>query len=504
MNKTSYVILVIDDELVGPTSRRSRYEAVFAGDDTFRLEYLENRTDLNTIKSRHADAYLIDMFLENWGGLTASKVMETYISMAPKPAPIFLVSAQWGKDSRVMEELKQVTELGETSRQGSKVKHFFTWDEFAVSSANDISPQVADRTRCKLQTELDYWHGRSYTPIADGDKLRILHISDMQYGDPAFSGDCRLDEDLIATYLMNAGLAPHLLAITGDITYSGCPTEFDKALTGLERLIETVFDCHNSLDSVRERILLVPGNHDINLRFGSCANYKYVSFKDEDKKPVLQSVGAEIDSNAAEKYTNYSWQPFRDFAAKLTRDRRWLDGIGGNLCWVSQRFSHWGLQVVPINTVRELTCLKPSIGSVTESDLRQLTAELRHQPSLFRIALSHHGKDDLGGYKEDSNWQVLAGFFANNNIQLLMHGHTHQSRGDWCTDPCFKERTLNISIAPSLTLNSRARQENATRGFTLIEIERLDGQVTGGEIIPFEIREKNITERSRRKLNVSR
>lgn len=503
MNNTSYVILVIDDELVGPTSRKSRYEDVFSGDPTFKLEFLDKRTDLNTIMSRHVDAYLIDMFLDNWGGLQASNVMETYVSKAPKSAPIFLVSAWWGKDSRVMEQLKKATELGETSRQGSKVKHFFTWEEFAVSETNAISPQVAERTRCKLQTELDYWYGRSYSPIPDKDKIRILHISDMQYGDPAFSGDCRLDEELIGTYLINAGLAPHLLAITGDVTYSGCPTEFETALTGLERLVESVFDCHNNIDSLRERILIIPGNHDINLRLGSGAYYDYVSFKDKDEKPTLKKRASQADANSARKYSDYAWQPFREFAATLTRDRKWLDGIDGNLCWVSNRFSHWGLQIIPINTVRDLSCLKPSSGGVSQSNLLQLVDELRHQPILFRMALSHHGCEDLGNYKDGTDWQALAGFFATNKIQLLMHGHTHESRGDWCTDACFKSDTLNISIAPSLTLNSSALRENSVRGFTVIEIDINTGRVTGGEIILFEIRQKIISEKSRRRLIVT-
>jgi len=85
-----------------------------------------------------------------------------------------------------------------------------------------------------------------------------------------------------------------------------------------------------------------------------------------------------------------------------------------------------------------------------------------------------------------------------------MHGHTHESRGDWCTDACFQSDTLNISIAPSLTLNSSARRENSVRGFTIIEINREAGKVIGGEIIPFEIQNKIITEKSRRRLIVTK
>lgn len=503
MVSRTYVILVIDDDLVGAGSRRASYESVFGDNETFKLKYIERIADLNTIKSERVDGYLIDIFLEKWGGLKASDIMERYIAFAPRPAPIFLVSAKWG-EGRVTEELKRVAEIGEASRQGSRVKHYFFWDEFSVDETNQLSPHVAERTRQKLQLELDFWQGRSYATLGDDESLRILHVSDPQYGDPAISGDSRLDNEVISRYLMNSNLSPHLIAVTGDLSFSGCPTEFIKARCELEELVSVVFDCGENLDAYRERIILVPGNHDVNLRLSACSEYSYSSFGDSEAKPILCRKEGASSEEIAREYDRYSWKPFREFATDLTRDRRWLDVSNNELCWVSDTFRHWGIQLIPLNSVNALNAKAPSLASISENGLKSLNVELRDNGGLFRIALLHHGREELGRYEENSAWQLLGGFLATNDIRLLLHGHRHEAKGEYCTDQCFGERPLNISMAPSLTLNSKARRENSLRGFTIIELEREAGKVKGGKIIPFEIRNSKISLGNRMLLQLDR
>lgn len=131
MVSRAYVIVVVDDDLNGSNARRQQYEDVFGNSAMFKLTYIDRTEDLSKIKTEHADGYLIDMFLDRWGGLRASDVMKNYIAYAPRHAPVFLVSARWG-EQEVMEELKRVTELGEVSQRGGRVKHYFSWDEFSI------------------------------------------------------------------------------------------------------------------------------------------------------------------------------------------------------------------------------------------------------------------------------------------------------------------------------------------------------------------------------------
>lgn len=498
MVSRAYVIVVVDDDLNGSNARRQQYEDVFGNCAMFKLKYIDRPDDLSKIKTEHADGYLIDMFLERWGGLRASDVMKNYIAYAPHPAPIFLVSARWG-EPEVMEELKRVTELGEVSQRGERVKHYFSWDEFSIEGSNQLSPHVAERTRRKLQMEMDLWQGRSYAQVGDGDTVRILHVSDMQYGDPEMSGDCRLDDETIGRYLLNNNMSPDIVAITGDIAYSGCPSEYRKSQLGIEQLLASVFDCGTEVDSFRERVLLVPGNHDANLRMASCAHYRYSSFEPSSEKPILERGGVPSQEMVSD-YDDYGWKPFREFASKLTRDRQWLDPMNRSLCSVSNRFVHWGIQFVPINTVRSLNCQAPSTAGLSEGDLRPLEGELRHDGSLFRIALGHHGREEMGSYSEHSSWQLLASFMARNKVQLFLHGHRHESKGDYCKDQCFGGNTLNISMASTLTLNRHVRREGSLRGFTIVELNRDAGRVVGGKIISFEIRDTKVSRNSETKI----
>lgn len=95
--------------------------------------------------------------------------------------------------------------------------------------------------------------------------LTVLHISDPQFGkhhrfaDPASGVDTllrRLCDDL--DWLARVyGLAPDVVVLTGDLAEWGMPAEFEQVAVFCEQLRD-----HLKLDP--ERLLIVPGNHDIN------------------------------------------------------------------------------------------------------------------------------------------------------------------------------------------------------------------------------------------------
>jgi 3',5'-cyclic AMP phosphodiesterase CpdA len=99
----------------------------------------------------------------------------------------------------------------------------------------------------------------------DERAVTILHVSDMQFGkhhrfaDPDGGFDTLLrrlcdDLDLLAR---ENGLAPDLGALTGDLAEWGMKREFDQVAVFGEGLL-----AHLKLDP--DRLLVIPGNHDIN------------------------------------------------------------------------------------------------------------------------------------------------------------------------------------------------------------------------------------------------
>ena len=90
--------------------------------------------------------------------------------------------------------------------------------------------------------------------------IRILHLSDFH-----FSEKKAWDADPVMQQLATAigqdvaeGLTPDLVAITGDLAFSGRKKEYDSAREWLE---QRLWPQLAGLD--RDRLLLVPGNHDV-------------------------------------------------------------------------------------------------------------------------------------------------------------------------------------------------------------------------------------------------
>ncbi|MBN1341619.1 MAG: SUMF1/EgtB/PvdO family nonheme iron enzyme [Phycisphaerae bacterium] len=92
------------------------------------------------------------------------------------------------------------------------------------------------------------------------EPVRILHLSDFH-----FRAKTDWDSKPVLVGMVDAikelgdnGLAPDVVAITGDVAYSGKRQEYEQAKTWIDgRLIPAL-----SKDFTRDRILIVPGNHD--------------------------------------------------------------------------------------------------------------------------------------------------------------------------------------------------------------------------------------------------
>jgi hypothetical protein len=113
--------------------------------------------------------------------------------------------------------------------------------------------------------------------------LTILHVSDLQFGkhhrfaDDAGGFDTllrRLCDDL-DVLKDSHGLAPQLVALTGDLAEWGMKAELDQVLRFCEGL-------EKHLGLARERVLVIPGNHDVNRK--KCLAY-FAACEGDDVEP---------------------------------------------------------------------------------------------------------------------------------------------------------------------------------------------------------------------------
>ncbi|HLL04173.1 MAG TPA: metallophosphoesterase [Myxococcaceae bacterium] len=253
--------------------------------------------------------------------------------------------------------------------------------------------------------------------------ITLLHLSDLQFGrshrfgplsSPAPDGSLeslfsRLQEDL-ERLRQDEEVSPDLVAVTGDLAEWGKKSEFDDVFTFLERLA-------GLLKLTRDRILVVPGNHDINRQ--ACESY-FLSRASDEQPPK-------------EPY----WPKFRHYAAFFERYYAGLSGI---------RFTEeepWSLFELPElkvvvaglnSTMKESHRPEDHYGWVGEQQLRWFAEKLRSYKDRgwLRIGLVHHNvqrqaTDDTENLRDaGALGRILGG-----ELNLLLHGHTHEGHIAW-------------------------------------------------------------------------
>jgi len=103
----------------------------------------------------------------------------------------------------------------------------------------------------------------SCSPMRDG--LTLIHLSDLHFGHGA-EASTRFEQDLVTSALLEDAVrslervgAPDWVLVTGDVAFSAQPGEYARAREWLSALAER-------LGLPAQRVLLVPGNHDVDRR----------------------------------------------------------------------------------------------------------------------------------------------------------------------------------------------------------------------------------------------
>lgn len=462
-----YKIMIIDDDV----TRKDSYKAVF-NDQRFELLFVQSPEELNRISNETpVDAYIIDAILDldPWNNiLDAATLFDNQYLMPPCPTPVFLISRDWSEPNAL-----KVLNLNLRHVPNIEILRYFAWQEFEEASQEGTTGTAKlVSLREKIHSDLAIWHEHSTLKKQPNETIRILLLSDVQYTDPHTSKAVYLDELSIGRALNKDELIPDLIAITGDIVFTGEPHEYEFAKEKIERLMSFMWT--SDLDKWRDRLILVPGNHDVNFRMSACNKYNW-SRSDQSWK-LRDSIENE-NSSLYFSYQNYALEPFRQFAKDITGSRHWDTYL--TKCRVDRRFETLGLRFYLLNTVEEVTVDRPKNYALSQKNLRAITLELtsKDEPkNFFSLALSHHG-NILYDKPEDiiNNWGAAGkAFFINQEIKLWLFGHQHR---DSLPQPevLTKDHMLYRIEAPTLKIDTPGTQ----RGFSVIELERQDNKVSG-------------------------
>lgn len=273
--------------------------------------------------------------------------------------------------------------------------------------------------RVLTTTPMDAVKALSSEPIALSSG-RLLHLSDLHFA-VAPNRDqhvWRLESEterggqtLTDAVLGALGAKPEigLVVVTGDLTFTGQPDEFSEAKMSLRRLLRTL-----ELDS--SRLVVVPGNHDIQWTTGT----KY------DEKAEVKLAPKSAKAN----YKDFYREMFRhDADDTLAMARRFVMPSGGvlDIC---------GLNSSSLETRKNFLA---GMGRIEESALhagaRVLGWTGPDSMALRFVALHHHLSlvediDEPKEYKKGFGIAIDAGkiqrLATRRGVHLALHGHKHR------------------------------------------------------------------------------
>lgn len=303
--------------------------------------------------------------------------------------------------------------------------------------------------------------------------IRILHLSDLH-----IAANC--DPDVLLNPLLtdlrdrHEGLSLEkvdFVILSGDITNRASPAEFEKAqdvVSGLAR--------HLSLSA--GRLLIVPGNHDLDWE---CKVYDFKKKRHVDPKALVAgSFVAQGDGYLIRDEAQYP-QRFRNFSHHfyhpLLLSEYPLEPTAQGLAML---FAHERLQFFLFNSsweideeYRDRAGLCPgAVSRALDAGNRQLReardrGELGPDDEVSRFAIFHHpvtGNDKI----QDAAFLEQ---FRRNDIRAVFHGHVHEERTA-IEGHLSPFRHLHVVGAGSFGAPGSHRPESVPRLYNLITISR--------------------------------
>jgi predicted ATPase/predicted MPP superfamily phosphohydrolase len=288
------------------------------------------------------------------------------------------------------------------------------------------------------------------------DPIRILHLSDFHFREgEEWDSDEVLDglTECVAG-LAAGGLLPDLIALTGDIAFSGRSAEYQLAHRWIEeRLLPATRATWN-------HVLVIPGNHDVDRNWIPAEiRQRQVQLLEEARQESITAVL----SNPAE----------RD--RFLARHREFLNFAGAIRGTAALEVPWWG-EVREVRSVKVglmgLNSAWMSTGKEDQGRLilgkYQVSAAAKHVKGAdFIVALIHHPPSYLREFDEAEVMPLLR-----RRCRLILSGHRHLANDAVYGELAGEGNCLELTAGSAY---SGATKENS---FQLIEVEDAGARVS--------------------------
>jgi Icc-related predicted phosphoesterase/predicted hydrocarbon binding protein len=316
------------------------------------------------------------------------------------------------------------------------------------------------------------------------NSVNILHLSDLHFGIESIMPSGAFKERMLsleglAKSLLRRKQKPNALVITGDIAYRGLICEFDEAERWLCGFI-------NELNIPRNRIVICPGNHDINRsmleyeepQVSKDGNEYTVNVKNlrlEEDVHKLSSIGVDKYFSAFENYSNFCRKVgVREYYYCKERVNHYLYGT------TKLRIKDINLRFIILNSAwnsRSGLIDKGNllIGKEYLVDMRRVDGvqPINNNQNEIIITMFHHPKEWLSN-KEIYTYAGVEPTYQliNNTSHIILNGHTHGEKstpnrhGNSLTYVCGTALEKNVSHSSCTFLTIEKKRVRNTIYFT--------------------------------------
>lgn len=464
-------ILIIDDDNWKQAIYKNLCDDL---DDEKNIITFFEEVDVKKINKKILDQFdivLLDLVLSEWE--IDSRYVAQSIRKYSHSIPVVLITANWGAAS-----FRYISELTSTFKVENQPLNFI--DLATKSQLKEIKENEE-----KLKT-LKISDGTSYADVADRlslilenskrcnrlnkggeDSIHILHVSDLQLGGSTVKQAIQEPRLIKQKFKSTFGCSPDFIVVSGDIAESGLPEEYDQAQSWLAKLCDEF-----KWPKPYERLLLIPGNHDVFLPLFSAQYTKFITASQARKEEIDEGLNFNKSKICNPWTSALTTASFKKFAKELTGNDYWSNNE--NLCWSDKRFLDLGILFFGINSVSTISANSMYKGFPSADEYEKIYSEiqdLEEVNGVFSISLTHH-PDII----DDVNYRSFSDSYLGPNLLLSGHMHkqeTYTKNGQLCT------------TATTASLQSKERWEDVGRGFSAITLKRSRDIVTDVEIVHF-------------------
>ena len=260
--------------------------------------------------------------------------------------------------------------------------------------------------------------------------IRWLHLSDIHFNQRKNWKDSRARNSLISflkeRFDKEPDLRPDFVFCTGDIGYGSLPadplsSQYSQAAEFFDQLVQICGRNGAPLD--REKIFIVPGNHDVNRKSISSFAQETLNRWAEDDPEKYEDVINQIFSDETNRDIELAFERLSEYQAFVSGHFKHLDTAGGRLIYAGvHNVGGLGVGIAGLNSAWSCAGDEDDrhLWMAAEYQLNDAAQKLKN--SDVSIGLVHHPLDWLNRAERSKAKKRIGADF-----DILLHGHSHDA-----------------------------------------------------------------------------